>query len=91
MDLLQPWIGEYVHQVLQEAHQWKIRTLQSSQPAADDTYHDDGSNLRVKSNKKAFVQFAKVSARFARLATFALMLGLDRSNDESRASMDIGL
>lgn len=62
MDLLQPWIGPYVHQVLTEAQQWKVQSLQGSQPVATDIYEDDGSNLRVKSDKKAFVQFTKVSA-----------------------------
>ena len=62
MDLLQPWIGPYVHQVLTEAQEWKVQSLQGSQPVATDIYEDDGSNLRVKSNRKGLVQFAKVSA-----------------------------
>ena len=60
MDLLEGWLGSYVHQALTKALQWKIRTSQSSQPVENVLFEDDGSNLRVKSTKRAFVQFTKV-------------------------------
>ncbi|KAL8827796.1 MAG: hypothetical protein Q9191_002971 [Dirinaria sp. TL-2023a] len=55
MDALQPWIAPYVHKVLTQAQHW---SLQGSQPNV--RYEDDGSNLRVKSEEKAIVQFVKI-------------------------------
>jgi len=62
MDLLEGWIGPYVHQALTQALQWKVRSSQSLHPVEDPRFEDDGSNLRVKCIKKGVVQFAKVRA-----------------------------
>ena len=94
MDLLRPWIGPYVHQVLTEAQQWKAQNLQGSKLAASGRYEDDGSNLRVKSRVKsdeeAVVQFTKVKAPIAAPSwTAQLMLYLDPSNRKSYPSIDL--
>lgn len=68
MDMLRPWIAPYVHKVLTQAQQW---SLQGSQLKARESYEDDGSNLRVKSEEKAYVQFTKVKASTAALSLTA--------------------
>lgn len=52
MDVLEGWIGPYVHQALTSALQWKVQSSQSLQPEENPVYEDDGSNLRAKCIKK---------------------------------------
>lgn len=60
MDLLEGWIGLYVHQALTSALQRKIQFSRSLRPNLDPIFQDDERNLRVQCTKKSVVQFIKI-------------------------------
>ena len=82
MDLLEGWLGQYVHQALTEALSWKIQASQTSPAVENARFEDDGSNLRVKSAEKFLVQIIKV----CKLSKFHMRYNLRRMQIDQATS-----
>ena len=82
MDLLEGWLGQYVHRALTEALSWKIQASQTSQVVENARFEDDGSNLRVKSAERFLVQITKA----CKLSKFHMMYNLRRMQIDQATS-----
>ena len=93
MDLLEGWLGQYVHQALTEALRWKIQASQRPEPVEHPRFEDDGSNLRVKSMGKFLVQITKVCTLHQSniQCLVGLMFWVDSSSDKSNPSVYLRL